>query len=879
MTFDEKKAMEFLSGGSDFDEGKAMDFLQGKELPKETISEPEPDLLSGKKSIWQSTGDWAAAANTAIITTLGLPGDAYNWVSEKLGSDSHVYGSKDIQNTMAQAGLAYKAGEEPKTAAYKAGNYTGTGLLFLAPWLKAGKEAATAGAYFLPTTGKAGKLTAYAGAVQPQAGTARGIAQRIAAPFVTAPKTAYAGELVGGTTAGLGAYYGKENYGPTGEMIGGVLGGIAPQPVLMNLSKISNYAKTSMFPYTKPGGKAKAAQRLRTLAETVNIEETIAKEQKKVLESAKISPAKLSGDRHMLALEKAVLKEDPELYHKFQMDQANVNAMARKEVEDLGGDVPIEQTQIYLQGRLDRIKNIMHESVTKAVTKAQRSMDNLNPVQRRKVANQVVGQQIDEALTKSRAAEKEAWEAVDKTAKSTTSGLKDAFKGHLLDRTKSSDPEEIPAFVSTMLGKLKNGQLLGGKYKPEETIKDLTTFRSRLLNASRAEKAKDAPNWNKVRILNDLQGAVLKDVEGSAKSSRIMEALTISRELNERFSGGVMNAIMGHEKTGGKLASELTLEAIKKGPKAAVEINRILAASPKSLDAMEEYVKIQIAQSNIIKGSKINLPAAKKYMMDNEDVMDIFPDLKRAMNHAIGAEERAIGMTTKAAARIKALEGTAAAKIAGAKPGRVLSEIMTSPNPEQAMGKIVSQSNEIGRNGLKNDVADFLLSKSRTGAFDENNAPILSGRKFYNELKNNRNVFSKVYDKNEMKRLDTIAETMIKNEGLKDLPDIGGVIEAKRTPLSWLIEVMAVRGGSKMGAGTHGAALKTAQMAGNVARNILGDLDTGRARQLLKDAIQDPELFKALITDHTTQAQIQRFTKLYHGWLMTNAMQNIDENN
>jgi hypothetical protein len=874
MSFDEESANDFLSGSVDFNEDKAADFLSGKAEIAETVVDPELELETGEKSIWQSAGDWAAGANDAIIGTLGLPGDAYNWVSEKLGSDSRVVGTEEVREGLADIGAGYGVGNEPDTAAYKAGNYTGTGLLFLAPWLKAGKgavEAAKGGeaVQAITGTGEAIKTT----------GVTRGVAQRITAPFVAAPKTAYAGEIAGGTAAGLGAYYGKESYGQTGEMIGGLAGGMAPQPFLSNLSRITNYAKKSIFPYTKTGGKVKAAQRLRTLAETVNIEETIAREQSKVLQDAKISPAKLSGDRHMLALEKAVLKDDPELYHEFKMDQANVNALARKEVEELGGSVPIEQTQAYLQGRVDHIKKLINQSVTNAVTKSQRSMETLAPSQRRKVANQVVSKQIDDALTKSRAVEKEAWESVDKTAKSTTANLKQAFASHLRDRTKASDPDEIPSYAVTMLGKLKNGTLQGGKYKPEETVKELTSFRSRLLNNIRVEKAKDAPNWNKVRILNDLQDSVLKDIESSTSSNQVMEALTISRELNERFSGGVMNAIMGHEKTGGKLASELTLEAIKKGPKAAVEINRILAASPKSLDAVEEYVKIQIAQSNVVKNGRINLPAAKKYMIDNEDVMDIFPDLKRAMNHAIGAEERAVGMTATAAKRMKGVESSMAGKLAASKPGRVLTEIMSSPNPDVAMKKIVSQSNNRGREGLKNDIADYLLGKSKTGQFDEIGSPVLSGRKFANELKINEKVFSKALSKDEMKRLNIIAETMIKNEGIKELPDVGGVIEANRTPLSWALEVVAVRAGSKMGAGTHGAALKTAQMAGNVSRKILGDIDTGRARQLIKDAIQDPELFKALITDHTTQAQIQRFAKLYHGWLMAHAMQNIDENN
>ena len=853
-----------------FDENAANAFLDGQEVEKPSIADPqpEPELRDGTKSIWQSAGDWAAGANDAVVRTLGLPADAANWALEKMGTDKRVYGtSEDVSRGMAAIGAGYEEGLEPDTGSYKAGNYTGTGLMFLAPWLKAGK-----GVLEAVKTGEA---------VQVGAGTMKGVSQRIAAPFVTAPKQAYLAELAGSTGAGFGAYYGGKHYGETGEMIGGLGGGFAGA-VLPSLSVIPYAArtlKTSFFPYTKAGGKIKATQRLRSLAETIDIEETIMREQGKVLKGTKISPAKLSGDRHILALEKQVLKSDPELSHQFKLDEARVNAIARQEVEELGGDVPIEQTQAFLQHRVDRIKKLIGSSVSRAVVKSQETLGKMSPSQRRKSVNQIAGKQIDDALTVARGDEKALWQKVNRDVISETSELKSAYKGHLEDRAIAADPEEIPAYVTTFLGKLKNGQLLGGKFKNQESVKELTTFRSRILNTVRTEKAKEAPNWNKVRILNDLQDSVLKDIEKTPAAANLTEAIAFSRELNQKFSGGVMNSIMGHEKTGGKLASELTLEGVKNGPKAAVEINRILAASPKSQDVIEEYVKMQIAQSNVVRGGRVNLNPAKKYMVDNEDIMEIFPDLKRAMNHAISAEEKAKWLTDAAKTRLAKIESSLPSKLAKGKPKSFLSTVMTSPNPDKAMRQMVSKLNKTGKAGVKNDITDYLLGKAKTGQFDENNAPILSGRKFFNEIKNNRKVFGEILDNSEMKRLDVVAETMIKNEGLTDLPDIGGVIEAARTPLSWALEVVAVRAGSKMGAKTHGAALKTASMAGSVAKKILGDLDTGRARQLIKDAIQDPELFKELITDHTTQVQIARFYKVYHGWLMAHAVQNIDENN
>lgn len=886
MSFEEK-ADAFLAGGNTDtkqSEDKYDEFLAGGEIekPKATDPEPEQELKDGDKSIWESTGDYAAGANDAIIRTLGLPADAANWALEKMGSDKRVYGgSKDVSKGMATIGAGYEKGKEPDTGSYKAGNYTGTGLLFLAPWLKVGKAAATSGAYYLPKIADKTKLSLHTGAVQPHVGTTRGIAQRITAPFVTDPKRAYLAELAGGTGAGYGAHYGEKNYGPTGEMIGGLGGGLfGTYTATMPLYSVGKrYLQRSIFPFTPAGAKAKAANRLRTLAETINIEKTVAKEQSKVLKGAKISPAKLSGDRHMVALEKAVLKDDPVLAHQFDLEETAVNTMARQEVEDLGGNIPIEQTQAYISGRVEHTKKLIQNSVTKAVTKSQEILSKMSPTQRRKNVNQIAGKHIDDALTKARAAENEAWGDVDKKVMTTLDEVRTVYSKQLDDLPSTADKDLIPNYLRGFLGDIKEGEFVEGTLKASESVKNLHGLRSRITTEIRELKAAEAPNWNKIRILNDVQEAILKDLEKTPTADNLTKAIALSRELNEKFSGGVMNTIMGNEKTGGKLASELTLEGIKNGPKAAVEINRVLAAAPKSQDVVEEYVKMQIAQSNVVREGRINLLPAKKYMVNNEDVLDIFPDLKRAMNNAIAAEEKAKWLTDTAKQRLLKVNRSLPGRLAVVKPKTFLKTVMESPNPEIEMKTLVGRLNRVGKEGVKNDIVDYLLNKSKTTGFDENVSPILSGRKFFNELKNNRRIFHTIMKDEGMDRLDIIANTLIKNEDMTNLPDVGSVIEATRNPLSWAIEILAVRAGAKMGHGTSGASLKTAGMFGEISRKLLGDLDTGRARQLIKDAIQDPELFKELATDITSLDQADRFMKVYHGWLMADAVRNIDENN
>ena len=108
---------------------------------------------------------------------------------------------------------------------------------------------------------------------------------------------------------------------------------------------------------------------------------------------------------------------------------------------------------------------------------------------------------------------------------------------------------------------------MGGKWGTERTVGGMHQLRSRLLQDIRLEKAGEAPNWNRVRILEDIEEAMLKDMSNSSAAKGLDDALNFSRELNKKFKGDIMSMIMRNSKTGGSLAPELTLDALGPGEK------------------------------------------------------------------------------------------------------------------------------------------------------------------------------------------------------------------------------------------------------------------------------------------------------------------------
>lgn len=862
MSFNEQAASAFLDGkmGS-VDQKKIDNFLDSKEPEKE----PEKPKKSAFDEMLSGANRYAAGANDVLLNLLGLPGDVANFVLEKFGVEGRVYGSEAIRQGGAELGIGFAKGDEPDSALYKAGQYTGIGLEFLVPVLRFGRGAEAAV--------KASQT------VEPAAGVTRGVAQRITAPFVTAPKTALTSELTGSAGAGIAAYYGEQEFGPTGEIIGGIIGGVPGSLVGAAIPKAWESVKTSLFPFTTPGAKIKAAARLQQLVETPRTEKTISAAQKKVLPQAKIPPAKLAGDKHLIALHNKVLDSDPVLAHKMRVEQEATNALARKELESLGGDVPIEETQAFLKGRTEHIKTLINARIDQALKSSKDALDNVAPKTQRRIVNTTVSKQIDQALAEARVVENEAWDKVRKTAISPTSSVRTAYQRILLERTETSDPAELPSFLGQFLGRLnKEGNLTGGKLKQTESVKNLHNLRSRIVTIVREEKGKEAPNWNKVRILNEVQESILDDLQSSATAKEFGDALEISRQLNQKFRGGIMDVILGHERTGGRVAPEISLESIRGGPKAATQINEVLAAAPESFGMMEELVKLNIQQSGIVdKSGRLIVSAAKKYMLKNEDTLDLFPDVKNALNQAIALEEKAINAGLSGKARLDLINKSITSRVAEAKPRRVLSTVMSDKHPQKKMRSIFKHSNDRAKRGIKNDIVDFLIGKSKTGQFDEHDMPILSGKKMANAWKTNKEVLKEGLDNGDIDRLNVIIETLKKNEDLKNLPEIGDVLSPENRIITYVARIAAARHGASMGGGSGGS-IQTASMASTAAQRFIGKLDITKSQQLIKDAIQDPELFKALLSNPTKRLEMVRATKTLNSWMVAHTVSTLSDN-
>lgn len=851
---------KFLAGEprAQADEKKVEAFIESKpnEKPKEQVITPSSNPVM----------DYAQGLNNTFLDTLDLPADVFNFAAEKMGA-SYRMQENAYRELGSSGGVGTPVGEEPDTAGYSAGKLTGMGLEFLVPFLRMGKGAASI------AVGTQGK------------GTTTLVAEQMTKPFISSPKAAYALELAAGGLSGAGGYYGKDA-GPYGQIAGELAGGVAPQITMQVTPRVMRYVMDSVLPFTKAGGKERAAGIYQQLAESPEVRAKV-EENAKLLERSsgkqgfKLTTAELAEDKHLKALQKVIEDQDPALVEKLKQQDRLNNVIAQTDLGDMKTEAGVPEAQKVLGSKFMQLTTRVNAAIDSSLKNVQGSVEKLTSGQSRKIVNIRVKEKIDKALVAARETEQLVWGEVNKNIMAPTGEarqvLKDIYKGTY----KTTDPKDVPPFVRSFLGDMQEGEFVQGSLKAIESVGELHAFRSRLLKVSRKERSKTSPNWPKIKVLGDIEEAVLNDIASTGTGKEFDDAISFSRSLHQKFSGDIMGTIMKHSESGGAMAPELTLDRLGTGPQGAVKIRKILDATPNAKQDIEEVLKLELAHSRILKDGRLNLDKAKQYMIHNEDTMEIFPGLASDIEKAIALEERARWYTVQGKKRLDKAEQSLSYKLSEGNPRTFVNTILDSYEPVKQMKIQLRRLNPVGREGVKNDIIDSILSNSATSATHPDGTPVMSAARALRYWSTNKSTLGIPFNANERNRIDDIIKLMRLNEPTPDLPtDIARQsIKARETVISYVVGVMAARAGAKMGAKTSGASLRTASQASNRAKDILGFLDTNTAKTLIKDSITDVKLFDTLMTDPVKVKPGSKSFQVLQGWMMANVINNLEQKN
>ena len=787
----------------------------------------------------------------------GLPGRALAAVRGGPITDP-VGGSESIRRGMDAAGVARARGE-PTTMGGQFAQGAGEALGFVLP---------------------AGALTK---AIATLGGVAGGVGQQIYGAMATRSAPVVEAMAGGGArAAGEAAAEVDPRLRPLGELAGGVLAGVGPGAAArmtmaaVNASPITGTAlraaSGAIAPFTEAGARVRASDRMRSLA--ADPEAAAAR----LAVDSPLTPAQQSGEEGLMALEKSVLARDPKLRERFAArDQGTMQGLRDDIMAPASGRTTAEARE-FIEKRRETFLGWLEKDLVAAQRRADQRMAKLAPRNRETVNSTIVREKLDKALKGARTQEDELWARVPAETLVPTDTLKARF-AELAQTTSRAQQDDIPSDARRLVE--------GGQFGSVETVREMHGLYSRLREVARNPRAGTAPARNRARIADQLADAILVDLgaAGTARSEvgdAINTARAFSRAMAETFEQGTVGRVLGRTRDGGDaLDPGLTLGATvgRGGARGAVAVDDLRRATPPGAvdPPLLDYLRGQFLDRAAPRG-QFSADRADDFMRGNRETINRLPTLAEELGRATGAARQASVTAARTGRRMEALRDprrSAGAAFLRAQPGdEVARGIFASTNPRKVAQEVRRQAtaDETGNalRGLKGGVLDHLIAKAGTGSFDQSGQQLLSGNALLGQLRDRKTwgVVTAVLDPGEVRRLSAIAETLQKMETGRRTPALDAPIDdMPNSIISFIGRTVAARSGAKLGKGASGASLLTAGFASKRMQQMLESLTNDRAEALIHDAVQDRELFRALLTIQDTPAAVRHAESTLGAWL------------
>lgn len=725
-----------------------------------------------------------------------------------------------------------------------------------------------------------GRVMEEVGAAAVPFGVAGGIARtgatggRFGKPILDAfresPRLNAAGELSAATGAGAGAAIANEIApgNDTAELVGQLIGGFAhPVTIAADSTRAGSGTMKRVFgPYVNP--RQTAANQLGRIVEDPEAAARTLQASPDAVPGAQLSPAQETGDRGLLALERALSGQRGEIRDHLQDSAQATQGAVREELSGLGGGGQ-DEPRAYLSERLTGLREQMQTRADQAQQRATQRAQALRPGASQEQLSRIVREEVDDALFDMRTQERALWEAVPADVQTDLAPLKARYRD-LFGSLSQAQQDDMPAIASRLLGEGEDA------LADVSTLREVQGLRSKLLEISRNARAGDTPSFNTARLADELQEAALDVMSRSDAGPQVQEAIAWSRDLNQRFRQGPVGRVLGQERRGGDaVADGVTLDKIvRQGATGGVNYDALLRAAdtPETRAAVEGYVRTLFVHSATGADGRVQRAAADRFMKNHAALLQRMPEVRRQLEGAASAQELADRTADRMLARQRSLADkrkSRAALYLDAPVGREIRTVLASKNPEAALRQITRQVGADlsgqARKGLKTQFIDEMLSQSEKGGQ-------VSGKAMAEFLKKNRQamIASGLFRVDEIQRIDRIRATLDKIEkgaaGGRRVEELLNETPDALTDLAARI-VGANIGAHGAGAST-GAPLVAAHAGSKFVRRLTSKVPFERTRDVLAEAVFDRNVMRDLLERAPTQAKADAVTKRMNAWLV-----------
>ena len=713
--------------------------------------------------------------------------------------------------------------------------------------------------------------------------------------------TAVAGEKVVGDVAAenLG-----EGYRASGELVGNLVGSITPSVVMAPVRSLTRAAGNALGvtkeAQTRTAAKVLEANSLDSSKAQI-MDDSIQPPQVTnpktgQLEDATVSTGEILDDPFLMNLQRIVTPDK----RAYRINQLKQQEMADT-VQEFGGDVATVDKLKAISVFSDKVASTVvkvKDRVTKALENSKKIASKLDVKGNMDEISSKSNTQIRAAEDMAKKEENALYEAVVDGKFDVSSPKKVAKELILSKETISSvddyDPIlfELADFTPTEIKNLPKKVQALIKANKEVSLKNTSTsaqvnaLRTRLNEIRR--DADGAGKFNKGRLIGKVVDSLIDDIQPLNKASVVAlkqteKARAFSRSMHDTFTKGPLGRLLGYTRsgevrtTGEKLLSKVLSNA--NGSKGYEALEKSMAGDPAKITEMRqgvsEFMKAKFAYKVLDDNGVVNPGKVKKFIADNEHVLQYFGDLKTTMLDARSAEALAQSVGKAGAGRVKLIETQAAAsRYTNGEVATQMESVLKSKTPQKDMKSLI--------NLARKDPTGEALKGIKGSFFDSMRARI-TGQEGYSPeqlasfVKNNKPLIKQLYGEEGLGILEATSKGA--SIGSRTAPKMRtqeeSLLAAKGQSLKAFSGGVGIIVGTRLGKLLGGHTMATAGIGKRVFEKIPGmtkllSSSADDAMFMLENALQDKQLAKALYTkvDDLNKQQLDRLNK----WLTKTAI-------
>jgi len=594
-----------------------------------------------------------------------------------------------------------------------------------------------------------------------------------------------------------------------------------------------------------------------------------------------LTAGQLTGNKELLAIERALAGRrasfagvrEQSIADALQQMRESIDVIAKSGIEG-AAEASAAVRQQYFRTMLGMVVENAQDEAVVAASKFGRE----NAAE----ASQAAYDVLERAMREARQIEQNLWGVIDQNIESSGDNVMKAWEAV---RARLLPPEKSPPLSDWMVNNInaidpiEYGEDIEGLMRtldmPFErargtTSGELVTFRSRMLSMARDARAQN--NFSDASIYELMAEGALEDL-AELGDANIDVARTFSRELNDAFTRYFPGDALARDASGANrirpgqmletaysttpTGRQASFEELQSGPRLADDYRATSGAdiryTPEMRKNQETFIRSRISDMRDPTTGQIDPSQARRFLQENEGLLDGFPRIKQDLAQAAGAQEVADNMV-----------GTYGKAADIEDPSVVAGKAVTSNTPDAEFTKLVdaAQGDAEALSGLRSATLDWALDKATmpdgTLDFTKLATALNRGTSATGATPIDLMMQNGLLTQDEAVALNTFLAEAMRLEVVKRAPgNVDQVVADTGDVLRNMSRIVGANVAQYLpNSGNTGAQLQNAQLLASAFQKYIDKLPKSKTVDAMVALVQDPEALMGALRGTVSQQRI-----------------------